>query len=394
MRPRILKRHYGGAAIGDHFWPRPDITDPMIATLLAGESIKLFGLRRTGKSSVVFEIERELNKSSRNPIYVDVQGFDRVDNLVGALAQALPADNALSKITGMLSSSRVHRGTGLLARFSGRPLPETPSPRAILHQVELLKGDLNKLLAQQQGTIILLIDELPYLVDNMLKGGLKPSEVNGFLATLRSWRQDGKLPMLLTGSMGLSWLVRDREIAREHFNDLVHYEAPPPLIEPEARAMLLALTAAEANPWLDKTMIDVALAESAALYPSFLQYAFGRLKDHRAKSADDVRRIYADHIRPGLDEDFYSQFDTRLGRYEDAEKSAARTMFRKLDANSGDSVHLSALAQIALTQNVDSDDLLIALREDGFIRVDTRAGTASFTSPLVATWWRSKPHRQ
>jgi hypothetical protein len=74
-----LKRHYGNPVTGEHFWPRPDITESIITSLLAGESVKLFGLRRTGKSSIMLEVESGLRKAGRKPVYVDVQGNDRVD---------------------------------------------------------------------------------------------------------------------------------------------------------------------------------------------------------------------------------------------------------------------------------------------------------------------------
>jgi len=73
MESHRLKRHYGNPVSGAYFWPRPDITEPIAASLLAGESVKLFGLRRTGKSSVMLEVERALKTAGRTVVYVDVQ---------------------------------------------------------------------------------------------------------------------------------------------------------------------------------------------------------------------------------------------------------------------------------------------------------------------------------
>ena len=297
MADRRLKRLYGGAVTGDYYWPRPDITDPMLESLLAWESLKQFGLRRTGKSSLMLAIQQALKNAGRKPVYSDVQGFDRIDNLVATLVSALPNDGAVSKITTALSGSRVSRGIGVVKRLVGSESQDVPSPRAMLHQIELLKGDLCGALAEQKRSVILLIDELPYLIDNMLQSGLNLSEVNGLLATMRKWRQEGQLPMLLTGSMGLSWLVREKGIAREHFNDVIPIDPPPPLSYEDARAMLQALALEENCSWMDEAFIAVILEENSANYPSFLQFAFGRLKGHRARSADDVRQVFAEHIR-------------------------------------------------------------------------------------------------
>jgi hypothetical protein len=43
MKPERLKRHYGGGATGEYYWPRPGITEPMLDAIVAGESISLFG---------------------------------------------------------------------------------------------------------------------------------------------------------------------------------------------------------------------------------------------------------------------------------------------------------------------------------------------------------------
>jgi hypothetical protein len=393
--PGRIRRHYGGAATGDYYWPRPDFTEPLIDALSAGESVSLFGLRRTGKSSVLLEVDRLLKAVGRKPVYVDVQGRDRIDPIVGALIAALPAAGAGSKMTNVLAAPRLNKAIELWHRLKGRESPGPPSPREVLHQVELMKGDFCAILARQERSIVLMIDELPFLITNMLDSGIKAAEVNAFLAILRSWRHEGKVPMLLSGSMGLQWLVRERGIARENFNDLVPYTTPPPLTDDDARAMLRALAAGEDCAWIDDTILDVILAETAARYPSFLQFAFGRVKGHNARSPDAVRRVFADHIRPSLDEDFYDQFDTRMARYGAEAKAAARAVLRCLDRGNGAPVALSDVDRVLAGADADArDHLLVSLVEDGFIRIDTKLATVAFSSPLVETWWQAKPYRR
>jgi hypothetical protein len=390
-----LKRHYGNPVSGDHFWPRPDVTQPIVEALLAGESIKLFGLRRTGKSSIMLEVEAALRNAGRKPIYVDVQGNDRVDQLCARLVAALPASNTASKLTQALASDRVGKGISVIQNLLGRAQQTPPRPTAILQRIELIKGDLTKLLAQQNRSIILLIDELPFLIDNMLDRGVPLADVNGFLATLRSWRQDGQLPMFLSGSIGLSWLIRERGIAREHFNDLIKTLTPPPLEPNDARAMLKALAAEEDCTWMTDDIITVILAESAVNYPSFLQFAFGRLKDRKARTAEDVRRIFAGYIRPSLDEDFYAQFNTRINRFDAEHRAVVREILRLIDKNGDRPTDLATIDHaLGSYEVIDRDDILSMLVEDGFITADTKAQTVAFSSPLIRTWWQSKPYRR
>jgi hypothetical protein len=394
QKPAILKRHYGGGALGEYYWPRPEVTEPILDALGAGESISLFGLRRTGKSSTLLEICRTLSERGRSPVYVDVQGRDRIDSIVGALVSALPSANASSRLTKVLSAPQLNKALEVWHRVTGSGTSGPPNPLAVLHQVELIKGDLNALFAAQNRSIILIVDELPYLIVNMLDAGITANSINTFLATLRTWRHEGRVPMLFAGSMGLQWLMRERGIARENFNDLVPYTTPPPLEDDDARAMLQALARGENCDWINNEIIDVILAESAAKYPSFLQFAFGRIKGHGARSVPEAISVFEQYIRPSLDEDFYDQFDTRLARYDSTEKEAARAIFRRLGGVQG----TVALAEVdsLLVNNDESlrDHLLLSLVEDGFARVDTRARTIGFSSPLVQTWWQSKPYRR
>ncbi len=118
MAPK-LKRHYGNPVSGEYFWPRADITQPIVESLLAGEHIKLFGLRRTGKSSIMLEVETELRKAGRKTVCVDVQGNDRVDQLCARLLAALPASDKTSKVTNILASDRVSKGISVIQRILG-----------------------------------------------------------------------------------------------------------------------------------------------------------------------------------------------------------------------------------------------------------------------------------
>jgi hypothetical protein len=282
----------------------------------------------------------------------------------------------------------------VVQRLLGRAQQAPPQPTPVLQQIELIKGDLTKLFAQQSGSIVLLIDELPFLIDNMLDRGVPVADVNAFLATLRSWRQDGQLPMFLSGSIGLSWLIRERGIAREHFNDLIKILTPPPLEPDDARAMLSALAAEEDCSWMTADIITVILEESAVAYPSFLQFA-GRLKDRKARTAEDVRRIFEMHIRPSLDEDFYAQFDTRINRFDGEHRAAARDVLRLIDKSGERPTDLSAIDHVLGSYNaLDRDDILSTLVEDGFITTDTKAQTVALSSPLIRTWWQSKPYRR
>jgi hypothetical protein len=158
--------------------------------------------------------------------------------------------------------------------------------------------------------------------------------------------------------------------------------------------MLRALALDACCDWMSDDIISVVIEESAATYPSFLQFAFGRLVAHKAKTVEDVRDVFQTHIRPSLDEDFYGQFDARLNRFKKEEREAARAILRRIDKSSDQVTELTALDQALGNAACDRDDLFGTLVDDGFLAIDTRAQTAAFSSPLVRTWWQSKPYRR
>jgi hypothetical protein len=225
----------------------------------------------------------------------------------------------------------------------------------------------------------------------MLQSGYKPFDAGQFLAMLRSWRINCGVRMLLTGSIGLAQLARmDGVAVADHIGDLFP-ETLPPLSRPEAIAMVEALVRGEVakdwTPELSEAIVDA----SAELWPIFLQYGFNALLQAGERDPAKVRAIVEKEVRQKLDENFYTQFSTRLARYETDEKPA-RAILKAIVAADPEPVAFAAIddALAKLNAGERRDDLLEALREDDFISFDTESQTLRAASKLVPLWVRAR----
>lgn len=396
----MVQSFYGGPVSGDRFWPRPMPLDEVVQALGDGSSVALFGPRRTGKSSLMAEAARVLAKQhGRVAVFIDVEGKDRLAALVLELMRHLP--------------------TGLLDRWMSYLADKTRLPKVILDNIghsrnkgaaagadPQLESDIRAywgVLAQELGRTIrdtdhkavLFIDELPFMCEDLLKSGAAAREVEEVLATLRQWRQAG-LPMAISGSIGLRGLLARYGIPSTHINDLVPVRVPP-LTGDEATAFVAALAAKDQLDWwtADTTAALVGLA--ADLYPSFLQFAFTKIRAARAATTDAVTAIYQAKIRPDLDFPFYNQFDDRLRRYHPAEQAAARRVFAEVaaagDAGLGWPAFQAAVAGDTTAEPVDPQILCELLVGESFLADDPEGDQVRFALRLVAAWWQSRRRR-
>ena len=391
-----LEPHYGGAVSGHQFWPRPDIVDDLVETLKSGESISLFGLRRIGKSSAMEEAARILQSDAEYVVvYIDAQDFNALEKLLTGLMAALPSDGKLTTVLlGKITGNRflpIILKTCLKAILNRQPSDH----KALAQHVADYWGPICQVIAdaisESDVRLILMIDEFPYMCKGMLAKQDGRNFVDKLLATFRQWR-NGLVAMVLSGSIGMRFLAREHNLGFVHLNDLVPIEIPPLESREEARNMVEAMVRSTQLEWWNDETTEVMLDETAAYYPSFLQFAFDRLKVRRAATKDKISEIFAEQIRPRLDVTFFDQFDERMKRYDPPLQVIAKAILRHLvsvDSN------LVLGAELINALDVDSNEVdfteaLKILKEDGFLGQRVERDNSEhwrLASPLVKAWW-------
>lgn len=390
-----LRKVIGSPAVGPDFWPRPDVVDRLFDDLtMATGSRRLFALRRIGKTSVLLELERRLRgQEGLAVIRVDVQGLNRFADFLTKVFEQIPVEGRLREARRKLAGNGAARTliSGLWGRIAGRNETQAQSGFAseFDHQAAWA-GDIEAAL-KEAGPIVLLIDELPFMLRNMLRAGYSPSDAERFLAALRSWRINNGVRMLLSGSIGFAQLRRiDKVQVADHIGDVIPVSLPP-LGQEQAVDMVDALARGEKAQGWSRALSAAIVDASAETWPIFLQCGFDALARTDVRDPAQVGKIVEGEVRPILDETFYQQFSTRLARYE-GEARMARLVLKTVVASDADPTTFAAIDEALARINAVErrDDLLEALREDDFILFDTGAQTVRPASKLVPIWVRAR----
>jgi hypothetical protein len=136
------------------------------------------------------------------------------------------------------------------------------------------------------------------------------------------------LPYLI----GAQFLIRKHQLEFVHFNDCIAFDIPPLSSRAEAEAMVNALVAeVKPNGWHKQTT-EALLDEVAAYYPSFIQFAFSRIKAARVVDTIAIEDLFAEQIRPAWDSTFFDQFDARLKIYDAPLRDLSRKVFKQIVA--------------------------------------------------------------
>lgn len=396
--PDSILPHYGTAAVGASRFPRPQIEIRALDAMTRTNGLRLFGLRRIGKSTLLQYCVDQLRERGIHVIDIDAQGMSlETDLLYGILAE-LPSEALQSRIFKAISNSSVlpqaiRTGFEKKTGITGDTIEYFRALSSVIG-TELRRPGVDQ--------IAIVIDEFSFLCRTILESdqsGRGARRVEVLLAALRGWRSNG-VRMVLSGSIGLAALARRYKVDLTHHNDLKPLDLPPFL--PEERSVAVAFVSAlvkggEIEGWTD-LHTESLLDECTAWYPSLIQQALPELSPGgQAVSVDEIPDLFATSIRLALDENFFTQFDRRLKFYDELDDTISPAFKALCGAaiSTKDPLSRQALAEAAQVDlNAETlAEALRILREDGFltVRID-REGTQqwSVASPLVTAWWRQR----
>ena len=169
--------------------------------------VLLTGQRRMGKTSIARELGRRLETKGWIFLFADVEGATCAEDAIADIAQAVyPVRPIASRfVTGMKRwlDNNIEEINAYEFRVKIRAGLDAGSWRRYGEQ--LLRD-----CAVQDKPVLLVIDELPILLNRMLKGDDGVRQVDEFLSWLRGVLQgigDGSLVLIVSGSIGLTPLV-------------------------------------------------------------------------------------------------------------------------------------------------------------------------------------------
>ncbi len=394
-----MRRCLGRIARGHgQYWPDEALLNELYQSIaIRGESRKLFGLRRIGKSSHIAAFEDRLAPSEEVcVIYIDAQQIVRFDTFLELLCKGIKKNKHW--IRRAKNNPQVRAALDMLLSSDLVKLKQPteksdPNHRQsfadALRFQELWSGRLDIVL-RSDVPIVLIIEELPFMIRNMLQNGHSVSDITTMLATLRHWRNECGVRMLLSGSLGLRQIERDHDVAiADHMGDILPVFVNP-LARDNAIAMINRLAQGERIDGWNQSVSETIVDTVAETWPVFLQHGFNAVANTSERGSDAVRELVKASNAVPLDETFYKQFTTRLGRYGDDEKPS-RLILSIIKSGNDQPVSFAAIDAALVAHPERRDDVMEALREDDFIRFDTASQTAWLASKLVPVWIAARP---
>ena len=407
----MLRKAGSSWAEGERFFDREVELEVLADRVREGTHTLLTAQRRMGKTSLVRELLRRLEDEGRfETIFIDLEdAFEPADAIAEIGVQSRPLQGAWPRVkSGFTNVLRdVTDRVDTLAVSEVRVKLRAGIDGGNWRQ----KGDgIFAALAGSERPMALAIDELPILVNRMLKGSdyrITPERrqaVDEFLSWLRKCVQahQGRVSVILSGSVGLEPILRQAGLST-HANIFSPFDLKP--WDEETAIACLAALAETYGLDLPPAVREDMCRRLRCQIPHHVQQFFDNLDlhlkraDRRAASLDDVERVYTGEM-------LGARGQLGLQHYEDR--------LRTVLGNEGYRIALEMLTEAAVNggrlsseavarhrgyfpvhaetpspggaEAVPAEEVLYVLEHDGYL---AREGAGyRFVSGLLEDWWR------
>ncbi len=405
-----LRKAGGNWVDGDRFFDREVELEALAERVRHGNNTLLTAQRRMGKTSLVRELLRRLKETGEiEPIFVDLEAArDPADAIAEIGVQAKEAMGAWSRVKRVFANvlQQVDRIDELAVADVKVKLRAGIDAGNWQQRGDAVLGAL----AESDRSIVLALDELPILVNRLLKGDQGQITAEGkqvadaFMSWLRKNGQThrGRVCMIVSGSVGLE----------------------PVLAQAGLSAQANIFSPFDLKPWSEDTAVSClgVLAESYEIdlpegvrrnmcrrlrscIPHHVQMFFDKIHEHlqRAEKTsaeeEDVEIVYLHEmlgVRGQLDLQHYEgRLEAILGRAGDLlalELLTGAAVNGFLDDSLVEQyrAHYSDLNREKSTLNVDS--VLHLLEHDGYL--ERQNDGYRFVSGLLEDWWSNRHGRR
>ncbi len=224
-----LKQGQGKVVTGELFYDREKDKELFIDKIDEGAHILLVAQRRMGKTSLMAEVAKKL-ENDYFCIFVDLQGAKNSCDAVTALSLQSKDYKSIwekfkSVFSNVLDNIEEVRVGDLGAKIRG----------GLTEGNWMAKGDqLLDILADAEKPVVLLLDEVPIMINRMLKDDnyvitrQRRDSVDEFMSWIRrnSIKHQGKVRIVISGSIGLEPVLRQAGLSST-INNFVPLELKP-----------------------------------------------------------------------------------------------------------------------------------------------------------------------
>jgi hypothetical protein len=400
-----LKQASGKWVEGDEFWGREAELEIFAGLMAERANVLLVGQRRMGKTSFLREAKRRL-AGQYICIFVDLQDAKSIPDVVAYLGTATRDYKGLwEKTKGLFSNilealgdkietvNVLEVGITLRGGLTGGNWKE--------------KGDqLFNILATADKPVILMLDEVPILVNHLMRGDdlqISPDgkkAADDFLSWLRwnAGEHQDKVNMVICGSIGLAPLIHHAQLSAT-VNHLRALELKP-WDEKTARGCIEALANQYAVDFQEGA-IDAMLKALGCYIPHHVQVLFASMHEDCLRrgnmtcAAKDVRRVYKTDMLGTRGHVDLIHYEERLGMVLNrAEFLLALDMLTETAvAGTLTPEAMEALRKYHLFEGPGETaavhkHVLWVLEHDGYLKNGAKGYV--FVSKLLRDWWRNR----
>lgn len=386
----------GAVARGEDFWGREADVNRMWELLERGH-VLLSGQRRTGKSSLMWALH-DRPRDGWKVLLVEVEYVDDPADFLTLLAAEMLRHEPLRRL--FRAAKRVpaalQRWFAGIVEELGAGLPELGELRIKLREqapagaewadlADQLFGQLRAL----DGKLLLIIDEFPMMVANMLDRD--EATAIRFLRWFRSWRQtaqDGRPRILLGGSVNIEPELVFR--AQESLiNDMERFRLLP-LAEAQAVEFVYQVLSGEQARFEDEVPFQLVKTVGSG-WQYYLQVTIAECLAHARHlrepvRAVDVRNIFDEQVLGPACRARFSHYHSRLReRYRDTEVAARTILYELCRRDAMDMGALERAVQSAGHDTVYVEQVLAMLESDFYLVRDRERW--SFSDGFLRAWW-------
>ena len=392
---------------GDRFFDREAELEALMERVQDGIHTLLTAQRRMGKTSLVRELLRRLNdQGGYATLFVDLEAANDAPDAIAEIAtQARPLRSVWDRIRS----------------DSANWLRDIPGhiDEVGLHELKLkLRAGMDAgnwqrsgdqvfdALAQNDIPVVLAIDELPILVNRMVKGHdyqITPERrrvADEFLSWLRRNGQAhrGRISLVVSGSIGLEPILRQAGLSAQA-NIFAPYE-----LRPWSHEVAVNCLGALANTYGLDLAEDVRREMCRRLrccIPHHVQQFFDSLHEHLRRdgrntaTVDDVAAMYERDLLSVRGQIDLEHYEVRLRMALGTESyRTALDLLTEAAVNDGLLTHEAIQLHVANASSSQSDelvpieDILYSLEHDGYLGRQKEG--YRFVSGLLQDWWLAR----
>ena len=403
MRDR-LKQAVGNVVTGDRFWDRETDLELLTNKIDEGANILLVAQRRIGKTSVLAELHNRL-KERYICLFVDLQAARSSPQAIADLSLAINEQKSLWEKTKEAFANVLERAAESVEQIDVGDLG-VKIRSGLTGGNWMVKGDqIFTILANSEKPVLLMFDEMPIMVNYMLKGGEfkitaeRRSQADEFLSWLRknTIEHQGKVRTMISGSIGLEPILRQAKLSAT-INHFLPFELKS-WDEDTAIGCIKAL-ANEYGVQLQDGVSDEIVKRLGCCIPHHVQMFFSHIHDRCKRkgkmecSVEEVGEVYSNEMLGVRGHAELTHYEERVEMVLGKELFTLAIDMLTEAAVTG-CLTKEAIAALRKEYTLEEADIVEAQKEviwvlehDGYIR-QSKEGYV-FVSKLLKDWWKNR----